>query len=635
MIALARPAAAAPVLKIPVDYAAPSLSDLGQMSIEELTTLPVTSVAKRAQPVGQAPAAIYVITHDDIERSGATSIPEMLRLAPNLQVAQSSASHYVITARGFSGANAAQNFSNKLLVLIDGRTVYTPLYSGVYWDMQDVLPADIERIEVISGPGATLWGANAVNGVINIITRRTADTQGGQVEIGGGNLEQSASLQYGGGLSSTATWRAYAKTTFARDTVTAANTNGGDHWTKPQAGFRLDWSPSKVDSLTVQGDIYDGAETQAGANDELISGRNVLGRWSHAFTGAGDLQVQAYWDRTGRETQAAGGGRFQLDTYDIDLQHSFSLGGRNDVVWGGGVRSSRYRIDGTPTLLFIPASRTLNLANGFVQDTFAVTPSTHLVMGVKLEDDPYTGLAVLPNVRLSQTLGDGAMVWGAISRAVRSPTPFDRDVVEKVGSVVFLTGRANFKPESLTAYELGARAQPASRLSVSISGFFNDYDDLKTIETTPVSFLPLLWGNGMHGDTWGVEAWGDYQAAPWWRLSAGFNLLYERLSFRPGASGILGVSQAGDDPPHQAFLRSSVNLGRRVTWEADLRYVGALPNPAVPAYGELNTSLGWAINDRVKLTVSGLNLLHDRHQELPAPANAVPRSFFASLRWGF
>jgi len=512
--------------------------------------------------------------------------------------------------------------------------VYTPLYSGVYWDMQDVLPEDIERIEVISGPGATLWGANAVNGVINIITRKTADTQGGLVEAGGGNLEQSASFQYGGRLSSTATWRVYAKTTFDRDTVTAANTNADDHWTKPQAGFRLDWSPSKADALTVQGDAYQGAEAQAGAGDEIITGRDVLGRWSHAFNGAGDLQVQTYWDHTGRETQADGG-QFQLDTYDIDLQHSFTLGGRNDVVWGGGVRSSRYSIDGTSTLFFTPAGRTLNLADGFVQDTLALTPATHLVLGVKLEDDPYSGLAVLPNVRLSQTLGEEAMVWGAVSRAVRSPTPFDRDVVEKLGDAVFLTGGADFKPEAVTAYELGARVRPMSRLSVSLSGFYNVYDDLKTIEVTPATFLPLLWGNGMRGETWGMEAWGDFQAASWWRLSAGFNLLYERLSFRPGASGILGVSQAGDDPPHQASLRSSINLGRRVTWEADLRYVGALPNPAVPAYGELDSSLGWAVTDRVKLTVSGLNLLHDRHQELPAPANAIPRSLFASLRWGF
>ena len=617
----------------PIAYEQPSLSDLGQLSIEELANLPVTSVAKRAEPISQAPAAIFVITHDDIERSGATSIPEMLRLAPNLQVAESTAGKYVITARGLSGNQAQQSFTNKLLVLIDGRSVYTPLYSGVYWDMQDVLPADIDRIEVISGPGATLWGANAFNGVINIITRKAADTQGAMVEAGGGNLQQAASLRYGGKVGDSLNWRVYAKTFFDRGTVTPSGANGGDHWTRPQGGFRMDWTPSSADTLTLQGDAYQGTDSQAGAADEIISGRNVLGRWNHAFQTGGALQVQAYYDYASRETQS-GGGQFQLDTFDLDVQHSFSLGPRNDVVWGGGMRSARSRIDGTAVLFFDPAKRTLNLGDAFVQDTFAIDTSTRLVLGLKLENDPYSGVAVLPNLRLSHSFNDGAMLWAAVSRAIRSPTPFDEDVQEKVGGALLLKG-ADIEPEMVTAYEIGARAQAFTRLSFSVSGFYNVYGDLRTIELSPqTGFLPLQWGNGLKGDTWGAEVWGDYQAAAWWRLSAGFNLLWERFQFEPSSSQLLGFSQAGDDPPHQAILRSSMNLGRRITWEVDGRYVGALPDPALPAYGEINTSIAWAATEHIRLQVTGANLLHDRHQELPG-VNAVPRSVYASLRWSF
>jgi iron complex outermembrane receptor protein len=633
MAALGHAAGAQSLPAAPIVHEQPSLSDLGQLSIEELANLPVTSVAKRAEPISQAPAAIFVITHDDIERSGATSIPEMLRLAPNLQVAQSSAGKYVITARGLSGNQAQQSFTDKLLVLIDGRSVYTPLYSGVYWDMQDVLPADIDRIEVISGPGATLWGANAFNGVINIITRKTSETQGALVEAGGGNLQQAASLRYGGKIGDSVSWRVYAKTFFDRGTVTPSGASGGDHWTRPQGGFRLDFAPTSTDQLTVQGDAYQGTDSQTGAADEIITGRNILGRWNHDFQGAGALQIQAYYDHASRKIQS-GGGQFKLDTLDLDVQHSFSVGARNDVVWGGGVRSANSRINGNAILFFDPANRTLNLANVFVQDTFAFDKATRLVLGLKLENDPYSGMAVLPNLRLSHSFNEGAMLWAAASRAIRTPTPFDEDVQEKFGGVLFLRG-ADIEPEAVTAYEVGGRAYAFSRLSFSVSGFYNVYGDLRTIEVSPqTQFLPLQWGNGLKGDTWGVEAWGDYQAAAWWRLSAGFNLLWQRFEFEPGSSKLLGFSQAGDDPPHQAILRSSMNLGHRITWEVDGRYVGALPDPALPAYGEINTSIAWSATDHIRLQVTGANLLHDHHQELPG-VNAVPRSVYASLRWSF
>jgi iron complex outermembrane receptor protein len=614
-------------------YEQPSISELGQLSIEELADLPVTSVAKRAEPLGQAPAAIYVITHEEIERSGAQSLPEMLRLAPNLQVFQTSASNYVVTARGFSGNNAAQSFTNQLLVLIDGRSVYTPLYSGVYWDMQDVLPADVDRIEVISGPGAALWGANAVNGVINIITRKAADTQGLRLDVGSGSQETAWDVRYGGKLGEQLAYRLYFRNVAERDTVTASGQGASDHWRRPQGGFRLDWTPAAGDAVTLQGDAYQGVEAVPDSVDERILGRNLTGRWTHSLGNLGSLQLQAYYDHTERGAVASSGA-FWLDTYDVDLQHGFTWG-RHDVVWGGGGRFSRYRIDGTPTLLFSPASRALNLGDLFFQDTIAVTSKAKVTLGLKLEDDPYSGLSVLPNLRASYTLDGGTLLWAAASRAVRSPTPFDRDVIEKIGSVVFLTGNGDFDPVSLTAYEAGMRSELGSQASLSASIYYNVYDDIRSIEVTPATFIPLHWGNRIQGDTYGLEAWADYRMTDWWRLGAGLDLMGERFRFKPGASKLLGLSQVGDDPGQTVKLKSSITLPHGVMFDADLRYYGALPDPHVPAYTELDARLAWAVTDRLRLAVSGQNLLNPKHQEFPAPAaDAVPRSVFVSLSWG-
>jgi iron complex outermembrane receptor protein len=616
------------------DYEQPSIAELGQLSIEQLAGLPVISVAKRSEPLGQAPAAIYVITHEEIERSGALSLPEMLRLAPNLQVFQISGSNYVVTARGFSGNLADQSFSNKLLVLIDGRSVYTPLYSGVYWDMQDVLPADVDRIEVISGPGAALWGANAVNGVINVITRKAADTQGLRLDVGSGSQETAWDVRYGGKIGDALAYRAYFRSFAARDTVTAAGHGADDHWRRPQGGFRLDWTPAAADTVTLQGDAYEGAEDVPSSADQRIAGRNLTGRWTHAMSGFGSLQVQAYYDRTERG-EVASSGSFWLDTYDIDAQHSFTWG-RHDVVWGGGGRFSRYQINGTASLLFTPASRSLKLGDLFAQDTVSLTDKARLTLGLKLEDDPFSGLAVLPNLRASYTLGSGSLVWAAVSRAVRSPTPFDRDVIEKVGGQVFLTGAPDFDPVSLTAYEAGVRGELGSRASLSASVYYNVYDNIRSIEVAPVTVIPLHWGNGIQGQTYGLEAWADFSATEWWRLGAGLNLMGERLRFKPGASGLLGGSQTGDDPGHTIKLKSSMTLPHGLMVDAILRWYGALPDPRVPAFAELNARVAWAIGKQLRLAVSGENLLNPKHLEFPAPgADAVPRSVFVSLSWGF
>lgn len=608
-------------------------ADLSRLSIEELGDVQVTSVSKRPEAIGQAPSAIYVITHTDIARSGAASIPEILRLAPNLQVTQAGSSRYVITARGMNGSPAAQNFSNKLLVLIDGRTVYTPLYSGVYWDMQDVLPQDIERIEVISGPGATLWGANAVNGVINIITRPSSDTQGGVLTVGGGDQERSASLRFGGRISDALTYRVYAKTFLNDDTRNLSGQSANDHWSKPQAGFRLDWVPSKADTVTLQGDVYKGYEAQLGAPAEDIRGGNVMARWNRSWENGSTLQVQTYYDRVERGDEVNGAG-FYVDTYDLDAQHSIALGGRQEIVWGGGYRLSRYKIDGTSSLFFSPPSGDLHLFNVFVQDSIALTPTSSLVLGAKIEDDPYSAPEFLPTARLSWSPNTGMTLWAAVSRAIRAPTPFDRDVVERLGGVDFLIGGPDFESETLIAYEMGAKVRASPRASFSVSTFYNDYEKLRSIELAPVGFLPLRWGNLLEGHTYGVEAWGDYQVANWWRLSGAVNYLDQKFEFASGSSGLLGASQAGNDPKYQASLKSSMDVGDAFTIDAALRYVSALPDPRLPAYVELNGRLGWNINDRLQLALSGRNLLHEDHREY-TDGNPIPRSLFVDLQWRF
>ena len=615
---------------------AQTIENLRAMSIDQLANLDVSSVTKSNQALSDAPAAIYVITHDQIVRSGAQTLPEILRLAPNLQVYQTSASNYIVTARGFSGNAADQAFANKLLVLIDGRSVYTPLYSGVYWDMQDVLPSDIDRIEVISGPGATLWGANAVNGVINIITRKAAETQGGLIDISAGNLEQSVGLRYGGTLGDDLAYRFYVRDYFGDDTVTPSGANAHDHWSRPQGGFRLDWSPSGSDSVTLQGDDFAGSETNPGAPNNDIAGRNLTAHWTHNFADGSSVQFLTYYDREERLTED-GGGNFWVDTYDFEVQHNFAPNGWNAVNWGGGVRVSDYNIHGPPSLQFVPEGRALTLSDIFAQDSVTIDPSLTAIFGMKLEDDPYSGLTPLPSGRLSWKIGEDALLWAAVSRAVRSPTPFDEDVVEKSGAAVLLTGNPYFVDEKLIAYEIGTRIEPIERLSFSVSAFYNNYDDLRSIELAPLTFFPLTWGNKLDGHTYGFESWGNYQLYSWWRLSASFTELREHFDFDPTSTGMaVGVSQVGDDPHETAALHSAMDLTSDVNFDWDLRYVGRLPNPVVPAYVEMNAGVGWNVSETLRLSLSGFNLLHAKHQEFPASeADAVPRSFSVGLQWRF
>ncbi|MGH8212784.1 MAG: TonB-dependent receptor plug domain-containing protein [Rhodanobacteraceae bacterium] len=636
-------AAASFALWAGIAAAQPSEQDLSKLSLEDLGNVVVTSVTKSAEALADAPAAAYVISHDEILRSGATSLPEILRLAPNLDVMQLSPSNYTVTSRGLSGNPASQNFPNKLLVLIDGRSVYNPLFSGIYWDQLYVLPENIERIEVISGPAGALWGANAVNGVINIITRNAADTQGGLLEIGFGNHESGGALQYGGRLGEHAYYRLYAHDFYQRSFDDSAGQDAHDGWSAPQAGFRVDWQAGNANLVTLEGNALESRESLSGAPDVHSHAGNVLARWHHASGDGSNFQLQFYFDdgHSG-PTPTSGGGT--LTTWDMEAQHDFALGERQRITWGIGDRVYHYHLDPSirsdASLLWDPESDTQNLANAFVQDQIALGARAQATAGLKAENDPYSGLSWMPSLRLSWKAGSDTLLWAAASRSMRTPTVFDEDVMEIVnspgGPVDFLNGNPDYHKEKLTAYEAGLRTQWATRATLSVSLYYNVYDDLRTIELTPVTALPLLFGNGMEGHTYGADIWASYALADWWRLGAGLSEEREHFRFKPGSAGFLGLSQAGDDPDHRSFIRSSMNLSDDWTLDADLREVGELADPHVPSYVELNARLGWKINDRLQISLSGFNLLHPWHQEYVFPgSDRIGRIVFLDTRLGF
>ncbi|TLY25949.1 MAG: TonB-dependent receptor [Nitrospirae bacterium] len=607
-------------------HAAAATSELTELSLEDLMNIEVTSVSKKPERLSDAAAAVYVITREDIRRSGYTSIPEILRLAPNLQVARVDSSQYAITARGFNSTTA-----NKLLVLIDGRSVYTPLFSGVFWDVQDTMIEDIERIEVISGPGGTLWGSNAVNGVINIITRHSQDTAGALVSLGEGTEERGAGVRYGAKLGEDAALHVYGKG-FNRDNTVQGNGTGvQDAWKKGQVGFRTDWGRGS-DALTLQGDGYTGTIAQVGDN-KSISGANLLARWNRTLQDGSALQVLGYFDRTRRVYPGTFGEL--LDTYDIEAQHRFQLGASHEIVWGGGYRLMHDAVTNSAVLAFLPNVRVLSLANGFLQDSIALRERLNMTLGVKLESNSYTGLEVQPNARLAWKFRDDALLWSAISRVVRTPSRLDRELFAPGSPPFFLlNGGPDFKSEKLIAYEVGYRAQPAPQASFSISTFYNVYDDLRSIEPGPGG-APVLT-NKMEGYTYGVETWGSYRVLDWWRLSAGYNYLKEKLGFKADSLDS-NIAAAGNDPAHQFSARSAMNLPHNLEFDAALRVIGALPSPNVSSYVTLDTRLGWTISKGVELSLIGFNLLDHDHPEFgAAPTRSeLARAFYARIVWSY
>jgi iron complex outermembrane receptor protein len=626
---------AAALLSAPAAADVPLQSrDMAELSLEELANIQVTSVSKRSESLSDAAASIFVITGSDIRRAGATSLPEALRLAPNLQVARVDARNYAVTARGYSSP-----FENKLLVLIDGRTVYSPLFSGVFWDVQDVVLDDVERIEVISGPGATLWGANAVNGVINIITKPAAATQGVLLGATAGKNERNGAVRYGGSLGADGHYRAYAKHAENDDTYTAAGKTVPTGWHRDQAGFRTDWGDT-ARGVTVQGDVYDARLRQAGTADIRVGGANLLGRVNRTFADGSSATVQLYWDHTERDQPRAFHER--LDTFDLQLQHAVHVAENHHVVWGGGYRLGHDRVENGPVFSFLPGTLNLHWANLFAQDEIALKDDLRVTAGLKVEDNNYTGVEVLPTLRVAWNPRPAALVWSSLSRAVRAPSRIDRDFYSPstprvVGGVpqYGVAGGPGFASETANVFELGYRAQPLPSLSYSTTLFFSRYDKLRTLEPNPDG-PGAVFENLADGLTRGIEAWATWQVADAWRLSGGGVTQRVGTSLHPDSRDLSGTTGLfTSDPNHYWSIRSSHDLGGGHEFDVALRHVGALPKPAVPAYTAVDVRYGWRIRPGLDLSLIAQNLFDPRHAEWGAAAtrSEYERALAVRLVW--
>jgi iron complex outermembrane recepter protein len=648
-----------------------SVPDVTAMSMEDLMNLQVTSVSKRMQKVADAAAAIFVITQEDIRRLGATSIPEALRLVPGLEVARIDQNKWAIGSRGFNG-----RFDNKLLVLIDGRSVYTPLFSGVYWNVQDVMLEDVDRIEVIRGPGATLWGANAVDGVINVITKKAKATQSAVVTAGAGTEERAAGgVRYGGKLGNNTYYRAYTKYFDWGPSAYPSGMTAHDGWDALRGGFRADWTPAGANSLTLQGDIYrsrfDETLTVASLsapysntfpNDGKYSGGNILGRWNHTSERS-SMSLQMYYDNTTITDHSLFGDHQNI--LDLDFQHGFHVGDSQQFVWGLGYRSIRDKNDASFTVSLQPNQVTLNQFSTFLQDEISLVDNRlQITLGSKFERNEFTGFEVEPNARLLWNLTPNQSVWTAVSRAVRTPalteeglrlnsavippgapsnpTPFPA-VIAVFGSHRF---NSQFNSEDLLAYELGYRVQATSNLSLDIATFYNNYSNLRTaepgapfVEGSPAPtdiVIPFVAGNKMSGGTYGVELFADWKVVPKWRLVGSYSYLQMNIHKNLDSQDPTPDNPNGSSPRHQWYLRSSLDLPKHFDQDTTLRFVDHLPGLNVPSYYSLDAHLGWRPVTRLELSIGGQNLLNNWHFEfmpdfVTTSPTVVKRSIFGSI----
>lgn len=651
-----------------VVVAEPAAENLMALSLDELVNLEVTSVARRSQKLSTAAAAIFVISAEDIRRSGASSIPEALRLAPGLEVARIDANKWAVSARGFNG-----RFANKLLVLIDGRTVYTPLFSGVFWDVQDTLLEDIDRIEVIRGPGAALWGSNAVNGVINIITRPAKQSQGSLLSAGAGNLERGfGALRYGGALGNAGHYRVYGKY-FQRDSLaTLAGEDGADDWAMLRGGFRLDWEHGDHCFWTLQGEAYGGQDGETVQLPDLqsatlsrrfaaetdLAGGFLLGRFRHLASSSSESVLQFYYDITDRSTN----GPFDetRHTLDLDFQHRFAASEGHELIWGGGYRLTADAFDNSFTVSFAPPRRTDQLLSAFVQDDITLRPDRlSLILGSKFEYSSYSGLEIQPNARLAWTPRQDHTLWAALSRAVRTPSRAEEDVrlnqaalpatPSAPTTLMAFFGRDDRASEKLLAFEGGYRVQPLEQLSLDLTAFYNRYDDLFAFERgtpfgesspLPHVVVPLLAANLMEGETYGVELASGWKAADWWTLRGSYS--YLQMQLHSSGANLGPRTEAAEDasPHHQASLRSTMDLPGETELDLWLRFVDDLPGQGVGDYLSLATRLGWRPRPNLELSLVGQNLLDPRHPEfkaeqLSSALSEVERSVYGKVSWRF
>lgn len=604
---------------------------LGDLSLEELSQLEVTTVSRRPEALRDAAASVYVIHRTDILRTGVQILPEALRLAPNLSVSRVDALDYAISARGMNGFES----SNKLLVMIDGRSVYSAFFAGVEWSQQVVQLADLDRIEVVSGPGGALWGANAVNGVINIQSRSAADTQGVLLNAAAGTADNSINLRYGGAIGDRAHFRVFAGALEQGDLRTPGGQRADDGYRGSQIGFRFDWHGDR-DTVTLQGDSTENAVDlltgTPGPERGHADNRNLLGRWTRTFSDDSILTVQAYYDRYARRAR---GIYDSVETGDVSVQYATTLG-RHRVVVGGGYRGWEDDfINFVNAFTLDPPRRRLWLGNVFLQDQVDLGQNLTLTLGLKGEHSAYSGDEWMPSLRLSWRASDTAMLWGAVSRAVRSPARLDRDLVFP-GLLV----QSQFEPETLVAYELGYRGQPTPDLTLSATIYRHDYDDVRSTETTPVTGLPLTIGNGLKGYTQGVEAWSDLDVTPTWRLGIGMSYMDAAFRRKASSTDISDLAAAGADPKLRLSLRSNIQLSDRVSLYAGLRHMGRIEDApvaglqATAAYTEADARLAWQISDAVELSVAGFDLLNEQHADAAeARRYEVGRRVQAGLKW--
>jgi len=640
--------------------------DLTGKSIEDLMNIEVTSVSKKEEKLARTAAAIFVITAEDIRRSGATNIPDLLRMVPGLDVAEINGSTWAISSRGFN-----DQISNKLLVLIDGRTVYSPLFNGVYWDAQEVPLEDIERIEVIRGPGAAIWGANAVNGVINIISKTAWDTQGALITGGGGTHDRAfGTAQYGGTLGGDTAYRVDSNNFSQNHYPGLDGQNGEDGWDVFRAGFRADSELSAKDSLTVQGDGYTGSEGEVVANvtsltlpqpppsdlRQDIGGWDVLSRWDRAISPTSQTTLQVYFDRTNRGDATYREGR---STFDIDFQHHIAWGNRQDIVWGLGFRDTSDSIQGSFKVTFTPSAETDLLFNAFAQDEIAILPDrVYLTLGTRLEHNHFTGFGVQPSASIAWLANDKTTFWASLSRAIGTPSReqdlrFNQTVFPGPGGAavlesVFGTEQTN---ENLLATEVGYRAQIDGGISLDLTGFYNSYSNLISsdvgatfleLDPAPAHLVfPIFLGNLLHGEGHGAEIAVNWKPVSRWTLSPGYSYLQLHVYEAPGGTDVTSVASIeGGSPREQAQLRSHVELSRRWAWDASAYFVDRLPAQQIPSYTRFDTGITWHARDGLSFSLAGQNLLKDHHLEFNGLdqvvlSSQVKRSGYAKFTWNF
>lgn len=645
--------------------------DLKQLSLEQLSQIEVTTPTKEPEKAFRTAAAIYVITSDDIRRAGITEIPEALRLAPGVEVERIDSNKWAIGIRGFGS-----RLSRSVLVLIDGRTVYTTLFAGTYWEVQDTMIQDVDRIEVIRGPGGTIWGPNAVDGVINIITKKAKDTQGTLVSAGGGNEEQGfLNMRYGGAKGDNLHYRIYAKT-FTRGPEFHWDNRNFDDWRSAQGGFRVDWDRDPTDSVTVQGDMYDEAAGESVVansytkpyqqvldQNALLSGGNVMFRWNRQQGEGRNFELQAYYDRTNRREPNLKDVR---DTYDLDFTQHWRLLTRNDITWGLGARFIHAHdpviVSG---LTFLPTERTDRLLTAFLQDQVSlINNKLALIVGSKFLNTNFTNYAPEPSARLLWTPSKNITIWAAATHAVRTPSDAEENfsllgLVEVLPSGTPYFARfnpnPNFRPEQMNGYELGYRQMFGKGVYVDVAGFFNHYHNLFSediigspfLEDTPSPphfLLPADFGNGLIGQTKGVEIAPEWRPTENWRLRGSYSYLHMNIEKGTNsrdigtAPGIMGSS-----PQHMVSAQSSLDITRYLQFDVDFRHVSALPGQSVSttyfvqAYSTADTRLGWQVNKQWEVSLVGRNLLQPHHPEFASDpaANGVDSALVGIRRSGY